>query len=276
MDKTLVLFLTLFVQLHVVAQTPIEDKFKYKATYDLTYLPDSTDLGSVQNESMVLYVGDKLSRFSSEGKAVGDSIKAKALKQDKSMVALQRLQGQLPNTNFSYYIFKLRPSGKIYFTEKIATDNLLYQEDLPMMEWEIRSETKEILGYETQKATTKFAGRQYTAWFTSEIPITDGPYKFSGLPGLILEVADGEKDYSFTLVNFKVLEPSAEIIFSSGDHMTVTKEEFNDIKDNYDQNPFAALERSGIKIHFTPAQEKKAKRDIKEKLEKNNNPLELR
>lgn len=47
-----------------------------------------------------------------------------------------------------------------------------------------------ILDYKCIKATTRFRGRDYTAWVTKELPINDGPWKFYGLPGLILQIED--------------------------------------------------------------------------------------
>lgn len=62
-------------------------------------------------------------------------------------------------------------------------------------EWSLLPETISILGYTCQKAETEFRGRTYTAWFTSQIPVDAGPYKFRGLPGLILKVEDGTGTY---------------------------------------------------------------------------------
>jgi GLPGLI family protein len=54
-----------------------------------------------------------------------------------------------------------------------------------------------------KKATTEFAGRTYVAWYTTEISIADGPYKFHGLPGLILSIYDTNKHYQFTVSSIK-------------------------------------------------------------------------
>lgn len=48
-------------------------------------------------------------------------------------------------------------------------------------------ETIQILNFKAQKATAKYGGRKWTAWFCQEIPIPNGPYKFGGLPGLIVK-----------------------------------------------------------------------------------------
>ncbi len=273
--KYIFLLIPLFlVSQQGLGQKNFTDEFKFKAVYKLTYQPDSTDIEFVLSEPMVLYIGDKISQFSSLGKAVGDSLKANK-KREKSVAAFQRLQAQIPKTKFDYSVIKLKPSENIYFSERIAKDELIYEEDLQLMDWEIKPETKEIANYKVQKATTVFAGRKYTAWFSVEIPITDGPYKFYGLPGLIIEVSDEKKDYQFQLTNFQKLEPSKDVSFDPKDHMVVDKDEFREIKRNYDRNPLAALERSGIKIQFSPQQEREAKKELKEKFEKKNNPIEL-
>lgn len=63
----------------------------------------------------------------------------------------------------------------------------------PQINWKIEKETKKIGKFTCQKATAIFRGRNYTAWFTSKIPLPYGPWKLQGLPGLILEAYDAKK-----------------------------------------------------------------------------------
>ena len=72
-----------------------------------------------------------------------------------------------------------------------------YTESRPEMKWRLKPEHKTILGYDCQRATCSFRGREYEAWFTLDIPLSYGPWKFHGLPGLILEVADTKNEYHF-------------------------------------------------------------------------------
>lgn len=60
--------------------------------------------------------------------------------------------------------------------------------DTEPIRWNILDETKKIHNYTCQKAETTFRGRNYEAWFTTDIPIPDGPWKFRGLPGLIVYI----------------------------------------------------------------------------------------
>ncbi|WBV60797.1 GLPGLI family protein [Chryseobacterium camelliae] len=75
------------------------------------------------------------------------------------------------------------------------------------MKWKLFSDTQTYNGYTLQKATTDFGGRQWTAWFSKETDIKEGPYKFRGLPGLIFIIEDDKKDFIYKLVkNIKLPE----------------------------------------------------------------------
>ena len=77
--------------------------------------------------------------------------------------------------------------------------NLLYRKQIyvkeiaPKINWKVEKETKKIGNFNCKKATTNFRGRNYTAWFTTDVPLPFGPWKLNGLPGLILEAYDANK-----------------------------------------------------------------------------------
>ena len=265
-----------FVQQQIIAQKTVEGEFKYKATYELTYQPDSTDVESSRSEAMVLYLGDKVSRFSSLGKAVGDSLLQNRDKSRKSMAGFARIRSQIPKTKFDYVIFKGIPEEKISYTREVVKDNFQYVQDLDLLDWEIHPESKDIAGYRAQKATTSFAGRNYVAWFTSEIPLPDGPYKFNGLPGLILEISDLKEHYQFKLTDFRILKDPVKFKFVAKDYIRTTEEKLLNIIDEYNQDPFAAMGRHGITFGFEPGQKERMMRERREQLKSDNNPIELK
>lgn len=76
--------------------------------------------------------------------------------------------------------------------------------------WEITKEEKNEKGYQLQKAVTNFGGRKWTAWFTQNIPIPEGPYKFSGLPGLIVEIYDSQNHYHYELTKVTKLSKASD------------------------------------------------------------------
>ena len=78
--------------------------------------------------------------------------------------------------------------------------NCYHKERYPEQIWEIASDTMTVCGQLCQKAVCRFRGRDYAAWFTPNIPIPYGPWKFGGLPGVILKVSDKDNLYSFECV----------------------------------------------------------------------------
>lgn len=249
--------------------------FTYKATYQLTFQPDSTDTESKKIEKMFLYLGDNISKFSSAGKTIKDSLMANRDRSNKSMANFARMRAQIPETEFNYSIYKHIPAGKLSFTEEILKDNFKYTEDLNLFNWKIEAETKELYGYQVQKATTNFAGREYTAWFTSEIPIPDGPYKFNGLPGLILKIKDANEHYIFELTNFEILEEPISLEYDAKDYISTSEAKFIKVKREYNRDPIAAVERTGITFGFEPGQRERMNKEHLEQLRKKNNPIEL-
>jgi len=255
----------------LVPAQELTGEFKYKATYELTWQIDSTNAESIQSEAMVLYMGDNSSRFSSEIFMKHDSINAL---RKKNFEKTGRFM-PAPQTEFEYKIFKDFTTGEIYFYEKIFKDKFKYTEELALQEWEIHQETKEISGYKAQKATTNFAGREYVAWFTAEIPISDGPYKFSGLPGLIIEITDTQNYYHFRLSGFEQLKKPATVSIEKDQYTEVSKADFLAAEDNYERDPYGALTKAGVSIGWSKEKEKEAIQELKENYKSRNNPIEL-
>ena len=267
-------FIFLLISSLVPAQE-LTDKFKYKATYDLTWQIDSTNSESIQNETMVLFIGDKISRFSSEGQYIADSIKEAYKDRERTQQSFNEMRSKMPMSALNFYVFKRQNSAQVSFTEKIVKDNYRYIQDIDDLNWEILPETKEVAGFVAQKAKASFSGRDYTAWFTTEIPISEGPYKFRGLPGLILKISDNNDYYTFKLNGFKELNDEISIEFDPEDYLEVSRERFLQIKQEYAENPFIKMENSGITMGFQPGQKEKLLREHREELKKENNPIEL-
>jgi GLPGLI family protein len=136
----------------------------------------------------------------------------------------------LPNTNHKYSIYI--KDNDLLFHSYIALNYMHYEEKLNF-NWQITEETREINGYTARKAITSYGGRNWEAWYTSEIPLNSGPYKFKGLPGLILEVKDSDNLFHFTLhsmYNRKVvIKKYAFHVFGLENCSKLTRQEFNKI-----------------------------------------------
>lgn len=84
--------------------------------------------------------------------------------------------------------------------DKLGSYNSFYSEPYPQMSWTLGMEHQTVIGYDCQKATCHWRGRDYEAWFATDIPVKTGPWKFGGLPGLILKVYDTYCLYTFEAV----------------------------------------------------------------------------
>ncbi len=103
------------------------------------------------------------------------------------------------NWNELEYHVLIAENGKLrtYTRERLREYEGYYDEPYPDQQWALTQDTATISGYHCQRATCRFHGRNFEAWFTSEVPIKYGPWKFGGLPGLIVKVYDTDHLYTF-------------------------------------------------------------------------------
>ena len=246
-----------------------QKSYSYKATYRLEYQEDSTDTNSIKSETGVLYLDKNHSRYSSLGKAVKDSL------ENMTNPETLRMDEYNQMTDFKYSIYKDYQDNELILTEKVFQYELKYKQDLKQIDWEIQPENKEILGFSVQKATGTFAGRNYIAWFASELPFSDGPYKFSGLPGLILEIFDLQGHYDFSLTGFQELEKPVEKLLNLDNYKAVSQKELDQFRDDYDRDPIGTMQKAGIKFGWSEEDEAKQKKVLTKKYKKRNNPIEI-
>ncbi len=106
--------------------------------------------------------------------------------------------------------------GRLYYTDQntqqlisrelVVDQPVLVKESIPDFTWNITQKSREIAGYQCFEATTEFRGRNYSVWFTPSLPLNAGPWKFSGLPGLVLEVNDHVGKFNWFCQSIKPLD----------------------------------------------------------------------
>ena len=127
----------------------------------------------------------------------------------------------------------------IYALNSIAFNDYYYEEEIPTFDWQLWDEQKTISGLECRKATMHFRGRDYVAWYSTEVALPYGPYKFGGLPGIIVEIYDTEMDYQFTLVQMQQGDFGDQIGFNFDNNRLMKTSRANAMRalENYRKDP---------------------------------------
>ena len=283
--------LFLFVGLMVSAQNN-------RVIYEYKFVPDSTKIDSLKTEWMYLDINKKGSKFYSKSTFESDSIVQESIKKQmasgmKSVsVSRSRNGGEI-----NYEVEKTYPDYKIYLVSSIGNDSYKVSEDRKV-DWKISSEKKKIGEFETQKATANFAGRNWIAWFTTDVPIQDGPYKFSGLPGLIVEISDQTGSHKMELKGLKkITETQQEELNTQGKDIPFLKKKPIDVNrqqyvkqlKQYENDPVQGMREllnrpnSKVKINVNGKDISEPKdilremeKNAREEMKRNNNSIELK
>lgn len=151
----------------------------------------------------ILEIGKHSNKYYSYFVWESDSLRTADLRTNKSgrftNKFLPRGRNGKGNWNELQYHVLISEKGNIrtYNRERLSQYEGYYDEPYPEQKWTLHTETATICGYHCQKATCRYHGRSFEAWFTSEVPVRFGPWKFGGLPGLIVKVYDTDRLYTF-------------------------------------------------------------------------------
>ncbi|MEC5158382.1 GLPGLI family protein [Chryseobacterium sp. MP_3.2] len=238
-----------------------------KISYQYNYLTDSTNKLSEKEDLMILAIKDNKSYFYSEFKQIGDSLLEDDVKNGIDLANALKIKEKYGLSKNSYFITKDYQSSLLLFSDKIMNNSYSYFEQIPTIPWKILKKDEQILGYQTIQATAHFAGRDYIAWFTTEIPVFDGPYKFQGLPGLILKLTDTKNNFLFKAI---AIEKNKYINTNSkmGKVIPTTKEKYAELKKNSVTN-FIQFINSTSEVMVSPVNTSEKPK------EKPYNPIEL-
>jgi GLPGLI family protein len=235
------LILTLLISIVLALSTRAQS---YKAVYNYKFIPDSSNMQDVKSVRAVLRIGEISSLFSTEANLKRDSITHLVRNGELPLYRAMREMRQLYAIDkVSFIVSKSFETKEVTFHDKIATQKFKYS-DNAIFNWEIGNSRRDILGYNCQSAKLKFGGRNYVAWFTDEIPISDGPHIFKGLPGLILKLTDETGSYDFTLNEFRVHDgyipplPSFE-----REAIETTHAKVFELREDYRKDPFGFEKR---------------------------------
>jgi GLPGLI family protein len=213
------------------------DEVRFIVQYELTCVPDTLKPENTENETMMLKVGNKSSQYYSYNRFVTDSLFLESLRKSTDGRAMQR---QTPDSNpgrQTARIYKNYPSGKTTTLDQIVASRFRCEEKNETPQWELLSDTATILSYPCTKAVCSFKGRNYEAWFTTEIPRSEGPWKLQGLPGLILRANDTQGHYRFECTGIIRSQAGEMLMFGADGYQPVSRKDLNTVYKRYASDP---------------------------------------
>ena len=262
----------------------------HRFVYEYAFKIDSLNREHITKEVMNLDVTKEGSNFYSNEKYIYDSIMNSEFKRNvavgSTVIDFSKVKN---NSKVGSSVTKTHPGFETVLHTSINGDKygLVSTEKY---DWKIGPETQELHGYKVQKATTQSSGRKWIAWFASDIQIQDGPYKFNGLPGLILKVSDDKNDHVFNFIGSKTLnEVPAKPVSRGPKELIITAQNFNQLWKDYLKDPsrkirqmFSDTEITLIKVTDANGRElsqseiiRNKEKRVKEQLKTTNNFLEL-
>ena len=269
MNKCFKIFFLLFLIAPLATTAFISDEFSnIRVYYKLTFQLDSTSESEKKYEYISLYLGENISKCASVRQLYWEDTLSQVVK--KMVEETGTIDGtsfNLPHSKFEWKIFKYKDRIEVF--DNINAQDIYYPEKDADIDWQLHDEVKEISGYQCQKAIGHFAGREYIAWFTREVPVSDGPYKFRGLPGLIVKIYDTRMHYDFELIKLQKFE-RYNLSKRPQVYVKTSKREFMRMVEAKRKKPIVYL-KTIVNIDLTREEEE----EIIERNQKENNPIEL-
>lgn len=187
------------IRAQIIVMTPVDyepglpvDTVQYSVGYDFAFVNDAAKHPyKPLHEQMTLNIGARSASFFSHARQQCDSIAADAIRRG---INQYKLTSQITWNMYTDY-----PSaGQYSYLERFGMDRFVMVDKRPEPAWTLCEDSlKTVLGYPCRKATATVLGREWTAWYTDDIPLDNGPWLLSGLPGLILQAETADSCFRF-------------------------------------------------------------------------------
>lgn len=189
--KKIIFLLVLIISFNSFSQKKASKVPDFLVSYIMDYKISSTS-ESNQSVNTTLIINDQTSFFTFEG-----MMNFNKIQKERELAIDDILVNQVP----FHFLIQSKEDIVEHF-ESIGSDSYTFKEKLNH-NWKLISQDTIISGFTCKKASLNYGGRLWTAWYNPEIPITFGPYKFHGLPGLIMSIIDSENVFGFIVNEVK-------------------------------------------------------------------------
>lgn len=147
---------------------------------------------------------------------------------------------------FCYSVYKNYPHAGQQTVDYVSMELFQYQESMGQ-EWNLIEGDTIILDHPCQKATCHYHSRTWTAYYATDIPISEGPWKLCGLPGLILKAYDSDGAFVFNCIGIQQ-GTGTPMTMRETTRRKMKPEQAHKVIELIDSNPDAYLESHGQKV----------------------------
>ena len=218
------------------------DTSKYEITYSMKFKYSKNDK-KYHSDTRIMQIGKRFVKDYSEMQYHYDSLATENFRKGKTTPSM-------PDHFFPYEVCN-------NIAEKVATVNyrtfysftFCYKTPKKPQVWQLVADTSiTVLGHHCNMAKVNYAGRTYTAWYAMDIPLHYGPYKFAGLPGLIMKIEDADKKYVWIVTGIvNKQRPIKEYIYAGTKN--TTSEKASAIVKKMFKDPAAYMTSCGAKLY---------------------------
>lgn len=206
-----------------VPNNPILDESIIECIYD--HRMRDYDIGREKNRSEILQIGKKFVQFQCYYEYIVDSIVKCYSPEEMTYQAYCDISRPYVVTQSSAFLIDKKNKMLTYGEQIPLTCSMHYETPLTKMTWTLEDEEIVVLGYKCRKATTTYAGREWTAWYVPEIRYGYGPAFLRDLPGLALEAYDSQGVHHFyaTAIRTKPSHIVKDVRLTYGDKLSREK-----------------------------------------------------
>jgi len=239
-------FIFLLCSPYLLKSQDIQGKAYYKSQTQMSFQLDSTQMSVEQYNALMEQLKSQLQN---DYVLLFDKIQSSYTVQEKLEAPTQNNgMRMIAFTDESSELYKNTKEKRFTSTRNLFGKEFLVKDELQDFKWKLTKESKQIGQYTCYKATTsrmsqgsrtidsdgnetRTEGEEIiiTSWYTPEIPISNGPDNFWGLPGLILEVHDGNRTLICTKISLSKTDIASIKEPSKGKE--VSEEEFEALMD---------------------------------------------
>lgn len=238
------------------------DDTQYLVIYDYEYVRDTAFPEDKRSGVTMLQMGKRYNRFMDYNEFRFDSLMdatAKNLKSYSETGPMMVMALKKRKFRENIVIDKQKNMETIQRTAGLI-QRYQYDEPCPTLNWELAEGDTIIADYHCKKALVSLWGRDYIAWYSPDVDLPYGPYKFNNLPGLIFQVVDTRENHKFTLNGLiKVTQYHPIYLWADKDIIKTNRNKVRKIYKNYCADPISALTSSsdiqisdGVKASVTP------------------------